>query len=804
MKSSIRISSVILCCLLLLPLLLGLFSCSGEAPTENRVASVVLEEDGIRIEATLTPAFLDGYSQKKVYLFELPSAYTADADLSELDPVAEVKAREKMTVTLPLYDGARSRLYSSYLVASFDPATNTYAPLTPAAALSNPQALAPETPAPMGKASIKGLIATNAADAIRMGVAHTVVDVPMESLILSGWQEGAVSYVYDGVTRYLDAEALAALDESVGVYIAAGVEVYLRFLLGDPTDRNVPLGLYLQGAPSTKAEGYAVNMTTTFSASIVEGFLSFVANRYATPDEEGRAVTAFILGQRANDPACNIAVGMEQAAYIANYEKLTRVAYTALVSHNPNGRVYVAVDGLRAVTEGEGMDTAAFLTAFAEEVARRGDYGWHVACELYADAPVIWEADYEEDSAYFTVRNLDALTGLLDSPALVSEGESRRLLISGFSIPAVVQGEESDPDNDNEQAASYAYAYLTCVKNGRVEALIYDTHVDPAHTSLANSLCGIWTAAPDLTISGSGLDLTLRPATPRPLYNVFTLIDTTEAATLTNAMTTVIGASYATLADTASASATAVQIVRGSATLLPYDDNHRGATLFDFNNGSDNGFTDGGGLTYMELVAAETLGKNTLHARFDRDSLNSPMGLTVTVPASSLIGGKELVLDLHAGLMGNTASAKSTVPLRLTRAAKGAVAEGLGEIRYEASVSEIKSASWQTVSFDISSFTTLLDASDEVTLTLTMDYPLDTAPNGPTAHHMGLAGIYVTGATAGSSLGIWITIAIAAVLVVATVVITALIVTRRRRRLQEASETPDEAAPVEDTPDDTQ
>ena len=409
MNFSLRIASVLLCFVLLLPLLLGLASCSHESPTENRVVSVTRDGENIRIEATLTKAFLESYSAKKVYLFELPSVYSTDADLSELDPVAEVKAREEMTVTLPVCDGVRSRLYSSYLLASLDPETNTYTPLTPSAALVGSEATAAEA-----EVTIKGLIASDAADAIRLGAAHTILDVPMEEIILSGWQEGAVSYVYGGVTRYLNAEALATLDEAVGVYVAAGVEVYLRFTLGDPTGHDVPLGLYLQGAPASGAADYAVNMTSAFSTVIMEGFFEFMADRYATPDGDGRAVNAFILGHRVNNSvAHNNAAGMELAAYVTNYEKLVRVAYTALVSRNPDGRVYVAADGRRTVTDGQGWDTATFLAAFAREASLRGDYGWHVACELYADTPAIWEENPEADSAYFTIRNLGVLTGLI-------------------------------------------------------------------------------------------------------------------------------------------------------------------------------------------------------------------------------------------------------------------------------------------------------------------------------------------------------------------------------------------------------
>lgn len=787
MNQALRLSSLLLCMILLLPLLLGLFSCSSEPPAENRVTSVTVKDDSIRVEAELTKGFLDSYDQKKLYLFELPSMYSGNTDLSELDPVAEAKPRDTVSFTLPLYDGVRSRLHSSYLVASFDRNANAYTPLTPPAALSDPEALAATPPTETAReVSIKGLVSESPADAIRLGAAHTVVDVPMEKLILAGWQEGAVSYVYNGVTRYLNGSALDELDKTVGVYTAAGVEVYLRFVLGDPTDHEVPTGLYVSGATSAKAADYAVNMSTAFSSVIMEGFFGFMAERYATPSEEGgKVVNAFIIGRRVNDSVTsNHAAGMELASYVTNYEKLTRVAYAALVSHNADGRVYISLDGRRTVTDGKGWDTLAFLAAFAEEVALRGDYGWHPACELRAETSAIWVDDPAADTARFTVRNLGVLTSLLDSTAYRWNGRPRRLLISGFSIPAVPHGETATAELDTNQAASYAYAYLTCVQNGQVEALIYDAHTDPAQTAEAQDLCGLWTVAHDTTLTDTGLDLTLRPVATRPIYDVFSKIDTTRASELSAPLTEIMGASYTKLESALAGKASAVTSVSGSGTLQSYASEHKKASpLYLFNSGSLNGFADGGSLTNLELSAAETLGVNTLHARFDRKDVTHPMGITVTLPATRLIGGKELLLDLYGGPMGTESNEKPAVTLRLTRPSKGSVADGDGEIRYEATVQDVKAGSWQTASFDISGFTTLLDASDEVTLTLVMDYPASTSPKGPSAHHMGLAGVYVTGATAATGVSAGTVAVIVGALILLVGGVTAILFIRHRRRM---------------------
>ena len=155
---------------------------------------------------------------------------------------------------------------------------------------------------------------------------------------------------------------------------------------------------------------------------------------------------------------------------------------------------------------------------------------------------------------------------------------------------------------------------------------------------------------------------------------------------------------------------------------------------------------------------------------------------TCSLPATRLIGGKELLLDLYGGPMGTASNEKPTVTLRLTRPSKGSVADGDGEIRDEASVQDVKAGSWQTTSFDISGFTTLLDASDEVTLTLVMDYPASSSPKGPSAHHMGLAGMYVTGATAATGVSAGTVAAVVVVLILLVGGVTAILFIRHRKK----------------------
>jgi hypothetical protein len=316
---------------------------------------------------------------------------------------------------------------------------------------------------------------------------------------------------------------------------------------------------------------------------------------------------------------------------------------------------------------------------------------------------------------------------------------------------------------------------MTCVQNGRVEALIYSRHADPAANAADTGLCGLWTVTGDA----------LRPNKPRAIYNVFKAIDTTESASLGSGLRQIMGASYAKLESAMAGKTSPVSLMKGTGKLQGFELTHKkAAPLFTFNEGSLNGFESAGNLTYMELSDAETLGRVILHARFDRTALCDPMGLTVTLPATDLIGGKELLFDLYAGPVrnGGSSSAKPTLTLRLTRTAKGSAADGDGEVLYEASVSDVKGGVWQTAVFNISEFTSHLDASDEVTATLLMDYPLDMAGNDAPAHNLGLAGVYVTGNTAASRAPAGVVIAVVIALILLVGAVFAILFLRHRKQ----------------------
>ena len=741
---------------------------SAPPPEENAVLSVIPDGKGsLTLEAVLTPDFLESYAEKNVFVFELPSSAGGEVDLTYATPIAEAKAKEEVEVSFADADGPRSRLYSSFVLAAHDKATDSYRPITAPLSVTDLTKLATAgEAAPKAERSIKGLIASEPADALRLGISHTVLEVPLETLILSGWQEGAVPYVWNGKTAYVRGEALEALDTAVATYGAAGVRIYLRFTLGAPAD-TTPLCLYVATERTDAVADYAINMESEEAAEILEGFFDFMADRYASPDEgapyEGTAVTAFLMGRRVNGAAARATGdGSSLSAYIHNYEKLIRLAHTAIKSHNKDGRVYVALDDRRTLSEGDGgWDVATFLSAFAEESAKRGAYDWYPACELYAPRDTVWVEDPAVDATHYTVHSLSTLTDLLSGEKYVTAtGEARRLLISGFSIPSDQSG--------TRQAASYAYTYALCAKNGRVEALIYDVYADTADDGR-----GLW------TVTSKG-ELDRR----RPIHELLGTVDTTAGATLPDKLSAEIGSEdFTRVLQELLSTTPPVASVTGEATVGRLDREDSAHTksdvLFTFDTGSLRGFRGVGDPRYLELREAETLHTISLYAAFGPAEGYDPSGVTVTIPASELMGHTSLILDLYAGIDAPDASAeRPTLTLRLTRPATGSPASGEGTVIYEASAARIKDGVWQSAKFEINTFTAKLDDDDTVTLTLLLEYGDE--PVGES--HLNLLGMYAAGGLSAGGSAATVVIVVVAVIAVLGAAAAAFLLSGKKKR----------------------
>lgn len=756
-----------------------LTACSEETEpvTRNEITSAKVSDDRtITISAGLTDAFLSEYSGN-IYLFELPSEQGRNADLRGLEPVAIARAESHMQFKLDLYDGVRSRLFSSFLLASYDKTTSQYSILTTATAMSDPSELAEGETLPDADRSVKGLSVGTAADALELGASSALVEVSMGDIIRSGWAEDAIPYLWNGLTLYYNGPAVAELDDTVSSYTAAGIRVYLRISLRDPIE-TTPTCLYVPGATGL-GEGnsgscsYLPNVTDSQAATLLEGFFSFLSERYAAgTNAPGRgSCTDWIIGDGANDAAGSAVDGVAAPSldsHVSRYEQLVRMAYMALRAETPEGRVFLSLDhhwSGRGLTGGFGAQ--AYLNAFRAEAALRGDFDWQVAAGLYTGGPRVWNVT---DTDYLTATSFSQLTDLLASDTYrTADGQLRQVVLTDVAIPSRNDGSGTIVGDfaESDQAASYAYLYTAAEADARVEVLFY--------AALTYDTTGADVPAAGLyTLGANGV------RSDRMIATVMTVMGTDGAASYLTVVRQIIGAAFTRLEGSLTGQTAPLRTVAaegmvsqisssGSATdLLRFDTRPAG----EMGSSAVGGFTNTAGLTYLELVDAGQT--QVLHAALRGGETSGPVGMTTTLPASALTGADDLLMDLLVSCpSGSTGALRGQeVTILLTRPAKGTLESGDGDLRCSIPAT-LTGGGWLTLKADISDFTDLLDPGDEVLLSVL----LQSDPEA--SYDFYLLGVHLTGVTNSSSSAVLIVVLVCIVVLVLAGIVVFLILRRR-------------------------
>lgn len=710
-----KILSVI-CLALTLLLCAGLLAACGDKSeiTESSVTDVTVNKQGtqISVKAVLTENDLDtfrnsGIYTQKLYLMALEPGDTT-SDLSGKQPVAESNMSTSPKFKVDTYaDGnlqAHSRLHCAFAVAVYNRTLASYVLLTSPVYVSNVSSLA-ENDADFPKASsIKGLHSTISSDAAYLGVAHTVVELDPSKLILDGYGENAVSYVYDGQTYYLDRGELDALDKQVSEATAQGSIVYFRLRMHTAPDKANKLvaGLYADGATAKSGRTYAIWMDDDQSAALMTGFLDFITARYTDPEGTYGFCGALIIGRSVNESNQNNHVGsVEFSDYVSRYHALVRLAHSTLKSHYANGRVYISVSNNLAdaniLSSKSDWTTNYFLDQFNLESRFGGDFDWNVAISAY---------HYKSSDPLWSDEHASALTL---SPAHVSDfmwisqsdhyfgGQRRHTIISDFEI--------APGESQSVQAASYAYAYYKVLENGNVDALIYSAHTD------AKSL-----------ISGSGLwqtDKNGKITDRRTLYNVFMTIDTKDTSALDALAMHSTVPGWGSLYSAQSGKAATRQFVTGAdVTSKP---SGKSKVVFSFTDGTLCNFMPDSSVSYLELSKDATLGWPVLGVHLNRTQPGAYMGISnATLQGSEIKGVKALALTICPDV---DTQSPVIIKLRLVKQGTSTLSAGDGQVIYEEFVENITPNQWQTIYFDVSEFTALVDGDDPITVSVQIKVP---------------------------------------------------------------------------------
>lgn len=748
--------------LLLLSLAFLLCGCSqGEPVTESRIVSVEIcgegeqEDREIKISVELTDPVIDSCGKGKAYIYVLDSHMDAGTDLEKLVPIAEFVPKRRVTVELPMTYHGGSLLYASFVVGAHDAELDRRLPLTSPMAVGNPWVLAESDgeDAPVFSSSIKGLASQSLSDALALGVAHTLVQVPMEELILDKHTADGEAYTHNGKTYYVNKNVLRGLDEEIDAYASAGIRVYLQFTLGKGAAVS---DLYLSGAKEN-AEGYAVNMKERASAERMEGFFALMASRYAAYGEG----ISFIIGNRVNDMANGWNGGdMTAAEQVSNTEKLLRVANTAMRAYNPLGHVYVSLDshwGEKKSDQGFGIKD--YLGKLAAEASYKGTYDWQVACDLYAGSSKLWETEATA-SDKLTVLTLAQLTTLLASESqLTARGEARSVILTDFRVSSQGQPSSQSQTGEGDQAMSYVHGYVFAYAQEQVKALFYARHTDAE-----GSDDGLRT-----------LDDGGRAGAAREIYGLFRDIDTVPLTQVLSAMESYTGNAYTRQLEAAAIKPLPVVKAKGEGELLPYDEKGREKTevLFSFDRGNAHGISKLEGVSRGEFLYEESISRSCLHTVFAPTSAY-PVGVSFDLDGASLMKKQALLLDFY-----HAVNSDENAPVEIILLLSGTSDQGT-PLTYQGQVSSADVKRWATASFDVSAFTKELKKDSSVTMSLLYIYDeaRETEPSDDLSLTVVLDAVRLT-EQKGMDMGMMIMIVAAAVLVVGTVAV--IVVVKRKR-----------------------
>ncbi len=687
MMKKIKISGILLITFFILSALMS--SCSQREEKEgSRIlsASYNTESRLIEISSVLSSADIREFRGETIYLIEIPANSSA-ADIKTLIPVSQAKAGAEMTFSIPLIDGARTRLYSSFVLAAFDNA-NGYIALSDAAYIDNVDALAKNKSNYPSYSSIKGLSIASSSDALSLGVKHTVLRLPIEDYIIYEGTKGAQTYIFDGNSHYYDGAKIAELDYKVKNLSGSGIEIYFEITLDTHpsllSSQMLPLAS-MQGTyeEENEAEGYAISASNGDSYRQLAAFFEFLAERYTREDGKYGFAAAYIIGRGVNSPSSawkDDARTLSES--VERYSKLLSIASTALRSKYANGKIFVSIDNKWNIEREEEKDEdelnpaapiplrtefggAEFLDALKKQTENAPGlyYGVALIPNCSENSSEIWRdkgAKESGESEFLTIKNLGEARSLI--------GEEKELIIYNFGISA---------ENEISMAASYAYAFLKAVESN-ASAFIYNGQFDFA---TGNGKTGLFT-------SPQGEN----EPEKRKIYDVFQKIDVIDEPQ-PKYVETKIGKEWNLLWDKYGEDIRSLDMTSswGSGEKRPDESSFSEQIIFNFSEGKSFDFFPSDSTSYIEI--GEYLGDRVLKSGMLPKYKGENMGVRSAPIPFDIIGSAEKIstyISADSG-EGNTA----TLTLALTQS-------GAEKSVFHASKVNIQSSNRQKVTFDIS------------------------------------------------------------------------------------------------------
>ncbi len=377
--------------------------------------------------------------------------------------------------------------------------------------------------------TIKGLQVKMLDDALRLGIGHAALNLNLPSIMIPDDNGDAITYQMDGEVFYFHRQRVEEFDRRVKELSENKVVVTLILLNSMKWDGYDIHPELLQELihPDYDPDGLisAFPVVTERGLKRFRAFIEFIAERYTRPDQLYGRACGYILGNEVTSQWiwCNAGKKTVQD-YMEEYTYALRMAFFAARKKYDRARVYISMDHFWTMTFQEdplkfykGREVLELLNQYSH---RDGNFEWSVAYHPYpqnlfhADFWNDETAQHSFDTGRITFRNIEILSQFLSQKAFLYNGELRHIILSE-------QGFHSDENEESEalQAAAYCLAYRKVANTPGIESFILHAHVDNRDEFGLN--LGLWRRDKSSPSANE-------PGSPKPIYDVFRLIDGPE------------------------------------------------------------------------------------------------------------------------------------------------------------------------------------------------------------------------------------------------------------------------------------
>ncbi len=465
------------------------------------------------------------------YLFQL-SSYKKSISKSAT-PLAQAIKGTSLTFETPLnLNSSASLLYSKFVVAI--KVKSGYKIISKAKYITNPQDIATFTYS-FPQAQTKKGLQINASmlnDVNDLGVKNSAFNIPLEMIIAAPGENNyrsGIEYEYNGETYWFRKGMISAYDSLFRKLERQDIVVTAIVLLGWRDDLTYLI------SPSGREEGhnyYNFNTSDSDARKQLEATFSFLAERYASDDGNGKVVN-WIIGNEINSfDAWNYAGTSSLSKHTQLYADSYRLAYTAITSVYSNARLYISLDQCWNTSNSTTFSAKEFLTEFASNIKEYGNIKWNIAYHAYPSPltnPRFWKnanglSQNNADSPVISIYNIKVLTDYVKK----HYGSDTRIILSeqGFT--------SAQPYGEKVQAAAMAYSYYLAEFNPMIDAFILSRHVDNVAETKDGLNLGLWTNTPGQVEEAYQ---------KKYAWNVYKYMDTPSSTQVTKFALKIIGAS---------------------------------------------------------------------------------------------------------------------------------------------------------------------------------------------------------------------------------------------------------------------